>query len=637
MSLEKKSKEYLKRDNKPKNNFSLFVAIYAFLIVAIKWSITFYIFPNENHLNKIIFEIPDIYYFPYLLNILEFNFSPDYLDIYKSDSLIPIPFYSIFIHTIFYQIFNIYGFLIIEFFSLILFFLIFFNIFQKINLNNFLSFSLIMVIFLLPLIFEDISKHISNEINLSVISNLYSFRFPRPIITSLYFFWGLYLAIKYSLKEKNDIKDYILIGVCLSLCFVSYYYHFINLVILFFIIFLKKYFSNKKFLIENIKYLLISIIFFIILSLPFLILLHLSENDYSLMIGVIDLDFEKKFQLIYYLSGKIISAKFLFTFLIVTLLFLYLFKQKNKFNNQALLIVYLFFVASIISPFIFLILSPAVSEISNFLNWIVINAILAFLVFITVFINLLLDKLNFRKILNFKILRFIPTFLMVIFFLYFQINHYDQSKKKQNDNFRYELAKLQNLYEKKNLVLDNILSFIPEVQIWWMLNGKKKFTTIDAAFTSLKFNQLEKSFIENLKFLKFSDDQFKKIISNKKTSWRYDNKYIKYFSWYKYQANSLVTYQNTNDFKEIELKYILKSSPTKGMQIIIPKFEMERLINLYENHQTKISFKKPDIIVMKNNSQISEFSSINELIYCQLNEYKFLNVYIKKNDNNCNF
>jgi hypothetical protein len=73
------------------------------------------------------------------------------------------------------------------------------------------------------------------------------------------------------------------------------------------------------------------------------------------------------------------------------------------------------------------------------------------------------------------------------------------------------------------------------------------------------------------------------------------------------------------------------------MQIIIPKFEMERLINLYENHQTKISFKKPDIIVIKDNSQISEFSSINELIYCRLNEYKFLKVYIKKNNNKCNF
>ena len=637
MSLEKISKEYLKRENKPKNNFSLFVAIYAFLIVAIKWSITFYIFPNENHLNKIIFEIPDIYYFPYLLNILEFNFSPDYLDTYKSDSLIPIPFYSIFIHTIFYQIFNIYGFLIIEFFSLILFFLIFFNIFQKINLNNFLSFSLIMVIFLLPLIFEDISKHISNEINLSVISNLYSFRFPRPVITSLYFFWGLYLAIKYSLKEKNDIKDYILIGTCLSLCFVSYYYHFVNLVILFFIIFFKKYFNNKKFLNENIKYLLISIVFFIILSLPFLILLYLTENDFSLMMGFIDLDFEKKFKLMHYLSGKIISAKFLFAFTIVTLSFLYLFKSKNKFNNQALLIVYLFFVTSIISPFIFFILSPGASEISNFLNWIVINAILTLLIFITAFIELLFDKSNHRKILNFKILRFIPSCLMVVFFLYFQIDHYGQLKKKRNDNFRYELAQLQNLYEQKNFELDNILSFIPEVQVWWMLNGRNKFTTIGASFTSLNFDQLEKSFIDNVKFLNVSEEQFQKIISNKKTSWRYDNKYLKYFSWYRYQANSLVTYQNTTDFEDDELKYISKSRPTKGMQIIIPKFEIKRLINLYRNHEIKDNFNEPDLIILENSSQISEYSIINGQTYCRLNEYKFLRVYIKKNDNKCNF
>ena len=63
------------------------------------------------------------------------------------------------------------------------------------------------------------------------------------------------------------------------------------------------------------------------------------------------------------------------------------------------------------------------------------------------------------------------------------------------------------------------------------------------------------------------------MITNKKGSWRYTNEYIKYISWYRYQANSLITFKNTNDFSDEELKYISTSRPTKTQQIILPKFE----------------------------------------------------------------
>ena len=73
------------------------------------------------------------------------------------------------------------------------------------------------------------------------------------------------------------------------------------------------------------------------------------------------------------------------------------------------------------------------------------------------------------------------------------------------------------------------------------------------------------------------------------------------------------------------------------MQIIIPKFEIKRLIDLYKNHEIKDNFNEPDLIILENSSQISEYSIINGQTYCRLNEYKFLRVYIKKNDNKCNF
>ena len=617
-------------DNMPKFSFSLFVALFAILIVAIKWGISFYLFPNESLLNKVIFEIPDIYYFPYILNILEFNFSPDYLDQYKSETLIPIPIYSIFIHSFFFKFFNLYSFLILEFISLIIFFLILLNIFKRIGLNNTWSLLLIMIIFLIPSVFENLSKLNFTQINFNAVSNLYSFRFPRPLITSLYFFWGLYLAINYFLNKKNTLKDYIIISICLSLCFVSYYYHFVNLVILFFILFMTKYLNNKKLFIENSKYLFLSILIFIILISPFLILLYLSHNDFAQMMGVFDLNLERKVELLVYLLSKIFSIKFFSIFLLITLFFLFLLKSANFFDKKTILTIYLFFISSFISPFLFIVLSPSVSEIYNFLNWIVIIGVFVFSIYLTLFINFLLDKFNYKK--TFK---FTPVLLIFLFFSYFQFNLYNQQKNKQDNDFRYELSNLQSFLINNYDDLDSILSFIPQLQIWWMFNNKRQFTTIDSSFSSLNFAQLEKSFIDNMKFLNVSNENFKNIIANNKTSWRYDNKYIKYFSWYKYQANSLVSYQNTTDFDEDELKYILQSKPTKAQQIVIPKFEIDRLMNLYKKYQSKEKLIKPDIVIIKKGSKIDKFSQVDFKNYCKVNDFSFLKVYLKKVENSC--
>ena len=79
-----------------------------------------------------------------------------------------------------------------------------------------------------------------------------------------------------------------------------------------------------------------------------------------------------------------------------------------------------------------------------------------------------------------------------------------------------------------------------------MLKGKKEFSSIESSVSSLNFQQLENNFLQNLRFLNVNPDNFAKLISNKKSSWRYNNDYIKYISWYKYQANSLITFKNTS-------------------------------------------------------------------------------------------
>ena len=53
---------------------------------------------------KNILDIDDIYYFPYVMNLIELNFITNYLEDCSPNKIIPLPIYSLFIHAITYNI-----------------------------------------------------------------------------------------------------------------------------------------------------------------------------------------------------------------------------------------------------------------------------------------------------------------------------------------------------------------------------------------------------------------------------------------------------------------------------------------------------------------------------------------------------
>ena len=96
----------------------------------------------------------------------------------------------------------------------------------------------------------------------------------------------------------------------------------------------------------------------------------------------------------------------------------------------------------------------------------------------------------------------------------------------------------------------------------------------------------------------------------------------------------MITYKNTKNYDENLLDYIKKSSPTKTMQIIIPKDEQTRLINLFEN-RNNLNENRIDMIVLKKNSLIGINSKIDSSIFCKLTDFKIYDVYIRKDVSNC--
>ena len=309
--------------------FDINIFIGSFLIVFFKWFSSFLLFQDENLINKILFDISDIYYFPFILNISDLDFSPNYLDNVESHSFIPIPIYSIILHSVFFKIINLSSFLILELFFLYFFLIIIHKILIKCEIDYYLALLISVFIFTLPSLINSLQLF---DINLNVIEGIFSFRFPRPLVTSCYFFWGIYLMLIYYKNERFDLKNFLYIGFCFSLIFVSYYYNFINLLILIIFLLFKKILFNKNYLEDNLLYIFYSILVFLSFTIPFIYLYLVSEKDFSSMIGVIDLNYNLKLELLTYLLSKLFTLKFILIFLLVTFSRFFLLRLKNQVN-----------------------------------------------------------------------------------------------------------------------------------------------------------------------------------------------------------------------------------------------------------------------------------------------------------------
>lgn len=619
----------LQKYKKYNNLFDANIFILSFLIIFFKWFSSFLVFNDENLINKILFDISDIHYLPFIFNILDLNFSPDYLNNINSENLIPIPIYSTISHAILFKLLSFSSFLILELFFLYIFLIIILKILLNCNINYYLALFTSIFIFILPSITKDIQLF---NINLNIINGLYNFRFPRPLVTSCYYFWCLYLALSYYKNEKFEFKNFLFIGISLSLIFVSYYYNFVNLVILFIFLLLSKIFTDKEYLRNNYRNILYSIFIFLVFIIPYIYLFLFSEKDFSAMVGMIDLNYEYKVLLLVHFLSKIFTFKFIFIFILITFLRFFLIKFTNQINFKEINFFYYLFIATILSPFFFIIISPSVSEIYHFLNWIIIISTLMLIVYFSLFLNFV-SKTLLSKYL--KTYNYIFIFLSIFFIFIFQFINYEKLLNNEDELLRKDYTKLQKLIDNNSNDLNNLLSFSIRPQVLWMFKGKKEFSSIESSISSLNFDQLENNFIQNLKFLNISPENFSKIISNKKSSWRYNNEYIKYISWYRYQANSLITFNNSNDFDEKELEFIKNSSPTKTQQIILPKSETNRLYNSYTNVDIDNFSNKPDIIILNSESLILEYSNINMKTYCEIKNFDKLKVFILNQSNSC--
>ena len=172
------------------NKINIYLIFLSLLIFLLKWSFSFFEYGLENIFNKFLFNPSGDYsYYPFVHQLSNLILNESYSSIGNESNLIGFPFLVVLFHSIFFKLFGVSGFIILEFICIFIFFKIFFHLFKLLNFHDTYCILIAFLLFSLYPLFS-----LLNDYNIPYILNLkqlyssfYSLRFPRPLITNLFF------------------------------------------------------------------------------------------------------------------------------------------------------------------------------------------------------------------------------------------------------------------------------------------------------------------------------------------------------------------------------------------------------------------------------------------------------------------
>ena len=502
------------------------------------------------------------------------------------------------------------------------------------------SLSLSVTLFTIPIFLQILN--LNNLTYIAVISaDFFTFRFPRPMVSNMFFFLFILFLIKLNRKKIFLKKNFIILGVLSGLSFTSYLHQFIveQVSLLFFLVYKFKSQIIEK-LKQNIPCIISYILSFILISAPFLINIYFSEPDFLERTGLANLDYEKKIILFKYLFPKLLTPQFLITFISTIFLIVFLNTNKSFVKVTDPNIIFIVFYSAIISPFAFVLISHKyASHFYHFNNILVICAFLLFFIIACLIIKTYLKK-NFSD--NFINSLFIFLLIISLVANFFQIskNYNKNNLIAENKSKRNEFNKVVNIINEMDLLNKHnnlsLLTFDNRFMVWSILKNIKFLKIVNGVFVPKKNEMIENDLINTFKYLKLSINDFEKFLENKKlSSWRYRNENVKNLFWMRYVANSLITFNDSKNFNKEILEFINNSSPLLSQQLAIPNDEFQRLIKKFDFIATS-NFSDPEIIIINKKNPILIKSNIDLDNFCKKFEGEFYDFYYSFNLNsNC--
>jgi len=589
----------------------IFVLLLNFFFLSLKWTMSLYE-SEMTLLTSILINTKDIQYYPLIISFSELNFNPTFLEYYNDTKIIPVTLASLVTHSIFYKLFNIYSFIILEYIFHLLLIIILFNIIKKVFNSSNAAALFCVLIYILILSLKVITTFVEPQIFYKLydlLSENFGTRTPRPLVTGIFYFSFLYYIMFFEEKIKNKLDyNYILkITLLLGLLANSFIFLFIHSFI-FLLIFSIKIIGTK--LIEWMKFNYKKFFYFILLLVFFLspILFQnlYGENDFSARHGLISIGLEKKLFLIKYYLINLLRFEFIILFLLTLILNWYLNKKDiTNIHTNKINIFFLLAISSILSPFIFFILSPQIISIFHFLNIMLFTFIFYIILSLFSILYILSKNFNFRNYYSKKIFYIILPIMCLSFFVPLELNSYLKGKDQ-----RIEITKLHKFFNKNNLEDTNLKLFTNDLLTMnlWLLNGNTQLVISDASTNSLPDDKIEFNLLNSLKDFDIEEKQLRELIFSKES--RYRNKLFMRLFNYKYQANSLYTYSALENYNKIDQDLIIKTSPFRVQMQIIPETEKERIINLYKNLKINIDLL-PNYVVLNTSNLFNNFTIRN--------------------------
>lgn len=591
-----------------KININIILILFALLTILVKFFLPYIFYSGEDDIIKSLSELRGSQYLPIIKSYSEFNFAPTYevKELYNN-KILAFPYLALLIHTLSFKLFGINSFLYIEFFATSFFLIIFYNIFRHLNFNKSISFFLTILLFIIPNVINELKfleLDFLNSISENLI-NLYNTRLPRPLITNLYFYTYLLIIIKiFGDSEYTPTRGFFL-GLLSGISLHSFFYFaFIEITLLLFIVLLLNKGQLIQHTLNNKKFYLLFVLTNLFFLLILLINIKITSIDNLKILGFHSINFDQKLILIKSFFTYISNKYFLILFVVNSLLFFFLKKiEKN------LIILYFLYIASILAFLFFILISNRSIHYYFFQHWILITGFLFFIICITK----ILDNIFFKsKIFHFII--FYSTLTLIIFSNYNYYKYYIKNDLERiNASELVTTIKNDDYFNNKKI---KILTFDSEIFTTLVLKDFSNFSLVPNSFwTTRLINDIEIDLINSFKILGLNKNDFIIFFENKILTKRIINPNTSTFFGFLYQANSLIKFNDNNNFTKEEQTRLKKTSPFLTEQLIIPETEFKRLSIKFE--KTKKLKTNPDIIIINRNSYIGKKYSLNSDKYCQ--------------------
>ena len=207
-----------KIENSQRKPFFLIALLLAISLVSLKWVLS-YIYFDEDIAFRVINDSLDSTYYPIINAFSDLDLSPSYSKVVDNLTIISYPILSLAVNSLFFKIIGSYSFILLEIICSAFFIFIFYNIFLKLSFPIFFSIVSSIFLFILPTILTDLAFINIKALDLLTVNfqKFYSMRFPRPIISNLFFFSFIYFIIDFFLKKENYVKSFYILAILMGI------------------------------------------------------------------------------------------------------------------------------------------------------------------------------------------------------------------------------------------------------------------------------------------------------------------------------------------------------------------------------------------------------------------------------------